>query len=536
MVYNQLKGYTIISQVPTRRIGTSYIWRHLKTKGIDKEFEESRLILQTYEAPHEKLGLFKDLNDSILLSKQPDQVNIKDNFIWLSRECFAGFATRFIEIEYENHSFFWEWRNLGGDKDVDLFGSFPTKGVLYAFMGEDAARPGNNLAKFRLREFEECFFVNEGEELPENAIAYLNPLVMKFDIDQNWPSNLSELSKEFTLTYREPDHLIDLHPRYENLPTLRYCLYDELSRHWKKKVYSPMSCLMFDTEWTPDYLPFALLDEMGGTFFINRFASTGRTEYVWGHDELNIFSKHALWLVDWCIEKMGIRLDDRINEASFESINRSGFASQIVWGEPVSPPSKPVYEQLAELSAQENENKNNLLNLLLSWWERLSKDDQMYIGKLINRCYEADGFNLSKAIAQLGQETLLPRANFFVFLPEVPKCKTYELTNEYWEIWKEFRDNKVLDLKETPLYPEEWWLKELFVDSSVCGQSSELWTVNEHTWHYPFYQYLFNAPQDFMPKWRICAGGHLGEARLGTLILGEKARVSTFNLDSFELR
>ncbi len=530
--------YITISRAIKGDVPEEGFWKYFKdslkeavflNKKDNKKDNSNPLVIPEKEAFYESL----QIKESKIFSQKPKNIHKPENVLWISATKIFPSEPRYAEIIIINGktnttSYFWERWNPFTEKPAvydGLKGMNFSNGLLFRYTGKIKDRPTEGIiSKFELQESK---MQNQGEESGEQMPdAFLNPLILKFACNSDWPEKFTQESKDFCNTFRDEKHLLDIcpriYPRFTVKSLLRYRLLHELHTGWKDKkdILPPVQRMLFKSDWNPSFIPFALLDELQGYYEIDGFASGRPVTFSWIKPEEPL-PEHARWLADWCCGQMGI---EQKTYQKIDTVPRPAFAEQLK--------HYRFFDKTEGLDGLKN-GDSQLLNCRIKWKDSLTNREKKYLDELIKDCSEEKGFDRDYFLTLLGQQSLLPRSPIYVRLPDAPSL----LTDKPLSVWQDFQKKMRVHLTDSPLMAEKWWLELVFPLPPEKRKTPEPWIANTASWWYLWYDALFSRPADFQPEWcisRTKEGGLLGTSRTGFFVLGGKAYEGT-DLDAFRL-
>jgi hypothetical protein len=543
-----LNGYFVISFANANNGGGDWvlgnaeagIWGMLTAEGIGEEAKQYGLEFPQFQARHEALQLRGPVTAPTLISESPESVNSSGSRIWFAASYFGGETPDFIELKYADQSHFW--------CRIEPNGSSPEKnrprlsrGVLYKYV-DTTARKGAYKHPFSVKR------ASSKASSPGEIQAFLNPLIIRYDPDEDLPQSATSKLKQMCAHFRANELVIDVNPCFSNSARLSEQWNRELQSRWarrdcKSENLPVVPRLVLGAEWDPGFVPFMMLDQLGGRFIIDGFASDRPEACGWEPPERRL-PDHAQWLADWCLSRMKLELVD----APQFVFPRPAFSSQVatytrftnedpaVTGlQALAGVDNPAAQWLAkwamkltsdmEPKAEESEAGRN--------WQ---KEELDFFRRQVERNRNSDGsVSVDPILAVLAGMRLLPRSPVCVYLPDAPQ--PLKAVPDAYAEWTELRNRMLVSLSETPVRAEAWWLKFIWngADAQPTPAEKQLWFANDASWWYQFYYSLFREAKDYSPVWVVESNDLVGVGVLGTMVLGGKGLIALVSITEFEL-
>ena len=463
----------------------------------------------------------KPKDDNDLFNKE------SGNILWICEEKFRGQSPDWLEIKRDKHdrSIFWKRVDAFGDASISGEPRL-SRGLLYKCFPEDEhPKPPATVMPLNLQAYDSKPSVDRSDETAPDG--YLNPLMVRYSCGDDWPDKFTSESRNFCEQHREAKRLLDVIPRFAPDALLRHRLLEEFAKLWYPvdgESVPVVPKLLFGSKWRPIFIPFAILDEMGGSFCIDGFASRRPTTFQWMEPAEDLPAQ-AKWLADWCCEN-GDFIKKKYERT--KSIARPVFAGQIASYQAVHGDIKCLRD-LARLKTR----GGRVLKYFGKMEQKnLTEIEKKTLDRLFFECNSPKGFIVDRFLGLLGRKWILPRSPVLVGLPDPPEI----VEGKQRKVWEDFRTSNWLHLPESAVNGEKWWLDLVFPPEaeSKSQRKSQPWNPDDAAWWYPFFRALFEAPSDFEPHWKSEASGVIGESKIGAFTIGGKSS-DAVPLDSFRL-
>ena len=436
----------------------SGIWGYLESQGLKPGLEEHFVPKARRRAElHSVCHVVKSDQQYLIVHEcEANEFSRNNHWLWVDK-CVLGSADTIDGLLIDSGTSKQSWQKFHPDV-IDDFAEATRHAKGLWFRHNSDFEPTDDTLPMALQK-------GSTVDVEGDGLAVLNPQILQLPITDHrlWP----ELIRDFLKQCFCKHHLLDVVPDFSADGRLRGMMHSRIADSCND---SPVMLLLFSRKWTPCWVPFLLLDLLGGEFLLVNFLQGKSCQWLWKRDEWED-QPHMELLAAWCAEQLDIRPeynksggDTEVLAKPYQRLSLPG--GDILSGQAASSGALEKYLCGLEKSSDPVVRSMKPFLQVLKMLATTSADweaEMLDVRYMMNRSdlFVANGIELvahASFLETLCMRKLFPVSGLRVVFPDSPDILSVEEQN----VWRDYRSRVRLDIAETALFAGRIWLEHLF--------------------------------------------------------------------------